>query len=141
MSVTTAKLIDGILTFLTADSSFNSAIGGSASAKGRLGHLEVVQNETFPYAVMTIVSGTPEDTFTSFGERTLVQFDLYESKQAGPRAALDLLDTLKARLHQKRFTVSGSHYMATSFEQYIGPMKEGKTYRVVITFAFEGDDT
>jgi hypothetical protein len=139
MSVATAKVSDGLYTFLTADSTFNTQIGGDASTAGRLRQGFAEENVTFPYAVMSSVSGIPEDTFTKDGMRILIQFDLYEKEAAGMRSAMDLLDTLMARLHRKTFAITGHKFMASLLQNYIGPFKEDKAIRIVATFALEGD--
>ena len=141
MAVVRAKILDGLFTFLTADSTFNTLIGGSASTAGRITSGKAKENEDFPYVVMDTVSDVGNDTFDKDGYLMRIQFDLYESESAGKRACWDILDTLVARLHRKKFTVVDHDQMAAQYDSKLGPFAEGETWRIAADFRIEGYET
>ena len=55
MAVVEVNLVDGIYSHLTADNTFNTVVGGSASVAGRLYHGQGPTDPTAPYAVYFIV--------------------------------------------------------------------------------------
>ena len=140
MAVEVAKILDGLHSYLTADSTFNTQIGGSASIAGRLTTGSVKEDETFPYAAMSLVSHVKNDTFDKPGYLTRIQFDLYESLAAGQRSAMDMLDLLVLRLHRQKFTVASHDQMAAQFDS-MNVIEPGEVWRIVADFLIEGYET
>lgn len=141
MAVVRAKIMDGLFAYLTGDSTFNTLIGGTASIAGRLINGLAKEDETFPYAVMNTISDVKNDTFDKPGYLIRVQFDLYEAKASGVRACWDILDTLVARLHRKKFTVVDHDQMAAQYDTKLGPFSDDRTWRITADFLIEGYET
>lgn len=129
MAVEQAKVMDGINTYLSIDSTFNTALGGSATVRGRfyydtaprIGETTSTGKMQYPYVVFFLISGVYNDTFAKDGYNYRVQFSIFEDKEAGPRACMDITDALRARLHRQGFAVTGHDNMTAREDVPTGP--------------------
>jgi hypothetical protein len=143
VAVKQINVIDGIYTRLTGDSDFNTAIGGSGAAAGRLYYAIAGQDETLPFVVFQVIDSTQFDTFQAEGYEYRVQFSLYDDRDAGPRAVGDLGDDLRARLDTTRFTVTNADQMLAEEDLVIGPymVEDGSVWRLDLQYFIRGLDT
>ena len=80
---------------------FNSTEGGAhnafyTSVSGKLYKERASQDATLPYAVYHIISNVAEYTFTTFFEKTRIQFDLYAPVSDSSSVVEDMYTNLKA---------------------------------------------
>ena len=87
MAVETDKVLDGLYSRLTGDSTFNTAIGGSATVAGRYRFGRAAREETLPYVVGDLISGVPIDAFNVQGFRYRVQFTVVADAPATVKLA------------------------------------------------------
>ena len=115
-------VIEGLYSYLTADSAFNTAIGGSASGAGRLYYVTAPRQTSFPFVTHEVVSNTDEIPMMSEASYSAsIGFAIYETKAAGPRACLDINDKLRERLNRQTFSITGATMMAATLEVERGP--------------------
>ena len=81
-------------------STFSTAIGGRLS-KGR-----DPDGATYPYAVYSVVSDVPENTFREYLERVIIQFSLFSSA-SGSTEIEDMYAYLKALYDDCGFSITG----------------------------------
>lgn len=141
MAVAQANVLDGLYSYLTADSTFNTAIGGSGSAAGRISFGVADFEETLPYVVFNMVSATFADTMDKGGYEYRVQFTAYDDTEAGPRAVADLMDKLRTRLHRQQFSVTGHSNMTAVEDAPRGPFKEDDIWRMDADYFIRGFET
>ena len=141
MAVEIAKVTDGLYARLTADSTFNTAIGGTGSAAGRL-YLDIAPHETaFPYVSFFIISGTAGmEAFDKQGYELRVQFTIWEDEDAGPRACLGVYDALHLRLHGAGFSVTDHNNMTAEQTLLLGPRKEDEVWRIDVDYFIRGHE-
>lgn len=133
MTVLLASIFDDMWDYLTSDSTFNTAIGGSALSRGRLYYDQQAPPDsgpTFPYAMMSIVDEVWDDTFTTQGYDIRVQVTIWDEEDAGPKAVMEHADKLRARIHRQTFTVTGHNNMAAIVDITRGPLKEDDAFRM-----------
>ena len=115
-------VIEALYTYLTADSTFNTAIGGTASSAGRLFYVTSPRQTDFPFVTYEVVSNRDEMPMMSQASYSAsIGFAIYESKAAGPRACLDINDKLRARLNRQTFSITGATMLAATLEVERGP--------------------
>ena len=115
-------VIDGLYTHMTGDSTFNTAIGGDASTAGRIYYVTSPRKTSFPFVTYEVVSNRDEiPTMSDASYAVSVQFAIFESKAAGPRACMDINDKLKARLERATFSITSHTMMAATLEVERGP--------------------
>lgn len=138
MAVELAKFIDGIYSWLTADSTFNTAIGGGATTAGRLRYQLAQRDETMPYCVYTLIDGVPQDTFPKDGVEIRVQFSIYTAKSGGSRAAAVVGDKLRARLKDVHLTVTSHGTWGAEEAAARGPLLDDDAWRIDLDFLISG---
>lgn len=94
------NLLAAIMTKFTG-SDFSTAVGG------RIYLDEAPHGTAFPYAVFSIVAGTPEDTFREDIDDVLVQFSLY-STSPGAAEITGLYADLTALLDRQTLSITGA---------------------------------
>ena len=141
LPVTAVKVLDGLYAYLTADSTFNTAIGGGVATAGRLCYGHAERDTTLPFTVYQIVSSVDGDTMQKDGYDYRVQITAYEDVEAGARAVLDIMDKLRARLHRQRFTVTDHQQMTVSEDTVRGPFREDDAWRIDADYLVKGFET
>lgn len=134
-------VIDSLFTYLTADSTFNTALGGQSSKAGRIWFAQPKRNATFPYCFYDIIDNSAEvDTFADDSYRMRVQFTVYDTATSvkGARTVADIIDKLRARLHRARFTVTGHQQMGAALDNERGPVREEQTWRMDADYMITG---
>ena len=134
-------VIDSLYTHLTGDSTFNTALGGSASVKGRLRFSQPERDLTFPYCFYDIIDDTSElDTFADDSYRMRVQFTVYDqaTTTTGARSVAVIIDKLRARLHRASFSVTGHDQMGAQLDIERGPVREEQTWRMDADYFISG---
>jgi len=115
-------VIEGLYSHMTGDSTFNTAIGGSASAAGRLFYATAPRQTSFPFVTYEVMSNRDEIPMMSQASYSAsVSFVIYETLAAGPRACLDINDKLRARLDRQTFSITGATMLAATLEVERGP--------------------
>ena len=140
MAIAELNIVDGIYSYLTADSTFNTAIGGTASAAGRLYHGQTPTNATptTPYVVYFIIDTVDEDSFDKDGFNISVQFSIWDTKASGARACLDTYDKLHARLHRAIVTMSNIDEMPAELDIKRGPVIDDQYWLIQADYLFRG---
>jgi len=138
LPVTTSNVLDGLYAYLTADSTFNTAIGGDAVTAGRLWYGHAERDTALPFCVYQIVSSVDGDTMQTDGYEYRVQITAYEDVEAGPRATTDIMDKLRARLHRQRFAVVDQTQMTVSEDTLRGPFREDDAWRADADYLVKG---
>ena len=87
-----------------AGSAFSTAVGG------RIFLDEAPDGTEFPYVVLRIVAGSPEDTFTESIEDVLIQFSLF-SASSGAAEITGIHAALKALFDYCTLTITGSTHI------------------------------
>ena len=122
MAVSLVPVIEALYSYLTGDSTFNTAIGGSASAAGKLYYGTVPKDTEFPFVTYEILDNRDEmPTMSEASYSMSIGFLIFESKEAGPRACLDINDKLRARLNRQTFSITGATMLAATLEVDRGP--------------------
>lgn len=132
--VSIEKVGNGLYSFLTADSLFNTEIGGSASAAGRLRAGIAEDNISTPYAVYSFVSDVFWDTFAQEGAQIRVQISCYRDQEDGSNEIAKLGDMLRDRLHRADLTISGHEPLTVEFDIARGPFREDELWRYDFDF-------
>jgi hypothetical protein len=119
---TLVPVIEALYSYLTADSTFNTAIGGDASTAGRLFYVTSPRETSFPFVTYEVISNRDEMPLMSEASYSAsVGFAIYETKAAGPRACLDINDKLRTRLNRQTFAITGATMLAATLEIERGP--------------------
>ena len=92
------NLLTAIMTKCTG-SALSTAVGG------RIFLDEAPEGSEFPYVVFSIISGTPQDTFSEKIEETLIQFSLY-SISSGAAEITAMYAALKTLLDGQLLTIT-----------------------------------
>lgn len=138
MAVSEKTISDAFYTYLTADSSFNTAIGGTSSTAGRLYLSLAPRDADFPFVVMTFISGVTFDTMPKDGYSYRIQFAAFEDEGGGPRGCMDILDALRARLHRTRVSPTGYRELAVREDVPLAPFFNEKTWQQSVDYIAEG---
>ena len=132
-------VIEGLYSYLTGDSTFNTAIGGSASSAGRLYYSLAPKGTSFPYATFQVISNT--DALAPMAQEaysSTIQISIFETYEAGPRACLDINDKLRARLNRETFSITGATMMAATMAIERGPMHVDESYMQAVDYLVRG---
>ena len=124
MALTSKTILGGLYTHLTGDSTFNTAVGGTASTAGRIWFGLAKAGEAMPYCVMSEVSSGTFDTMGAAGLESRVSFQLVSDAPGGPADCVDLADKLRVRLDNATFTASGHEVLPAVLEDEVGPIRE-----------------
>jgi len=130
VAVSQVNVFTGFYTYLTADSTFNTAMGGGVATAGRIWYSHVERDETLPFAAVDLISSVDADTMQKDGYDYRVQVTIYDDGEAGPLAVMGHLDKLRTRLHRQRFSVTGHQQMTVSEDTVRGPFREDDAWRV-----------
>ncbi len=123
------KVAEGLFSHLTGDSGFNSSIGGSDIAAGRLYYGQAQEDAAMPYVVFFAVDNREENsTMSAAAYAVSVQFTIVEEYAAGPRSCLDIADKLRARLNRSTFAITDHTMMAATLEIERGPTASDRAY-------------
>jgi hypothetical protein len=77
-----------------------------ADVAGRVFLDEAPEGTQFPYVVVSIVSGTPDDTFTEKLDEVFIQFDLFSTSKSVSEIA-DMYADLKTLYDGTTLTITG----------------------------------
>mgnify|MGYP006404495023 FL=1 len=122
MAVSLVPVIEALYSYLTGDSTFNTSIGGSSSAAGKLYYGMAPKDTEFPFVAYEILDNRDEmPTMSQASYSMSVGFLIFESKEAGPRACLDINDKLNARINRQTFSITGHTMLAATLEVERGP--------------------
>ena len=139
MALTLVPVVEGIYSHLTGDSTFNTAVGGSASAAGRLFYGLAPRETDFPFCVYTVVRNRDEMPLLSEASYAVtVQLIMVESKEAGPRARMDINDKLRARLDRQTFAITGHTMLAAALEVERGPTEDDEAFVQTADYLIRG---
>ncbi len=138
-AIDVANVLDGFYSRMTAHSDFNTSLGGSASAAGRLVLGQARADETMPYAIYNLISVDPFDAFDRDGYEALVQLAIYTDAESSTGRACEVIaDEARERIHRQSFTIT-NHANATGYAgQTRGPIREGNAWRTDIDFTLQG---
>jgi hypothetical protein len=131
-------VLQGLYNHLTGNNTFNTAIGGDSSTAGRLFFGRAAKGTAYPYATYTVVSIVDDSNMTQDGYSARVQFDIWESESAGPRACLDVCDALRAELHKETFTVTNITQMKSVLALEIAPVPDDKSWHSISDYTIAG---
>ncbi len=91
MTASAQDVVEAVFTRLTADNTFNTSMGGSASIKGRIYHQIALQNDALPLCVFDVVDVRVRRAFVAAGTKIIYEFDLhfdiFVSRASGTAAA------------------------------------------------------
>lgn len=141
MAVTTGNILNGLYAYLTADSTFNTSIGGDASTAGRIRYGLADQEEDAPYVVYDVIDDTfaGTETFDKQGFHMRVQFRIYGDPHTDPADLMDVEDNLRARLHRAApFAVTGHKITGSVRDQMRGPFREEDVWRIDADYMIDG---
>lgn len=131
MAVVEQDLVgDALYTYLTGNSTFNTAMGGDATTAGRVDLGYAQADRSMPYCVVTFIDGIAAGTMANDGLEFRIQLDIWDDLEAGPAAIAGHMDKLRLRLDRQRLTIT-SHNAITSEEDIVrGPLREQEAWRV-----------
>ena len=141
MAVATSNVLDGLFSHLTGDSTFNTAVGGTASSAGRIRYGLADQEETAPYVGFDLIDDTfaGTETFAKQGFHMRVQFRIYGGPHTDPSDLMDVEDKLRARLHRASpFSVTGHTVTGSVRDQMRGPFREEDVWRIDADYMIDG---
>lgn len=139
MAIALADFTDALYSRLTGNSTFNTAMGGTASTAGRIRMDWIEEDSDLPYCAFTIVSSddwSAGGANGKDGDDVTVQFSIWDKGQLGPRAVAAHLDKLHARLARGRFTPSNQEVLTPLRLQTRGPFKDDLLWRVDADYRF-----
>jgi hypothetical protein len=129
MALSRATILAALHTHLTADSTFNTAMGGDAVTAGRIRYDHVSEDETLPYAVATVTSDVFWDAMDKQGTQMRLSVQIYEDQAVGLTVLLGHVDKLMARMHEAVPTIASHAPLTVQFDVAIGPIMEGELWR------------
>tara|TARA_Y100001973_G_C5209184_1_gene344087 strand:- start:17572 stop:18003 length:432 start_codon:yes stop_codon:yes gene_type:complete len=139
MAISLVPVIEGLYSHLTGDSTFNSAIGGSASSAGKLYYGLAPKDTSFPFVAYTVTRNRDEMPVLSEASYAVtVQFVIVESREAGPRACMDINDKLRLRLDRQTFAITGLTMLAAALEVERGPVDDDEAYVQTVDYLIRG---
>lgn len=136
-AIQTTDILVGLDNHLVGDSTFNDAIGGSASTEGRLWLGQAPANETLPYAVSNVIDWVDMNAMDQDGVELRVQISVYVSRaDATPDDLTDIVDDLLDRMQRTTsITIANNHVTTTPhFEVMRGPLYDDTTIRMDVDF-------
>ena len=133
------KVAAGLYSHLTADSGFNTSIGGDGSTAGRLYYGQAPEDTQMPFVVFFAIDNREENsTMSAAAYAVSVQFSIVEEYAAGPRSCLDITDKLRARLNRSTFAITGHTMMAATVEIERGPTPSDRAYLQTCDYLVRG---
>lgn len=99
-----------IALFTAIYSAFDAATTLKAALSGGLHRNEAPQETAYPYAVMFIVSNTPDDTLTEDGEDIQLQFNIFSESDSQLMTIFGLLDAV---YNKGALTITGYDHIMT----------------------------
>jgi hypothetical protein len=138
MTVAHADVYDALYSHLTANSTFNTSLGGDASTAGRLAWGRSLPDDAFPRAVLTIVDGGNFDAFDKDGFDVRIQVSIWGDEAGGARAVQVIGDQLMARLNGASVSATGHQIITPISDVLRGPYIEEETWRVDMDFIIQG---
>jgi hypothetical protein len=67
-----------------------------------------------------------------------VEFEIVETKEAGPRACMDINDKLRDRLNRQSFTITGASMLAATLGVERGPVNVDQAYVQTVDYLIRG---
>jgi hypothetical protein len=139
MAVTLTPVVEAIYAHLTGDSNFNTAIGGTASSSGRLFYGTAPKGAAFPFCVYQVTQSRDElQAMSEASYAVSVQFSIFETKEAGPRACMDINDKLRTRLNRQTFSITGHTMLAAALEVERGPQDVDEAFFQQVSYLIRG---
>ena len=135
MAVEQAQIMDGLYSWLTAASTFNTAVGG------RVRQGQADPEETLPYCVLTVVSMGDFHAMDKSGTTLRIQVDVYDVEGDGPRSLMAIWDTLMLRLDRAIVTATGHELIPAFLDNARGPLLEDQAWRISGDFLISGFET
>ena len=141
MALDQQDIMDAIYTRLSGDHEFNTALGGTDSAAGRIYDTEAPANRrgaepistsVLPLCLFTLISGIPIPTFDDSDLwRMILQVDLFGIRGVtnGVKAVRDIADHLLARLDRVSLSVTGFNKVAAFNQDQGAPVIEEDVIR------------
>jgi hypothetical protein len=125
-----ADILAALYTRLTGDSTFNTLLGGSASAAGRVWYGIAGERETSPYAAYEVVDNVPDlDTFDKDSYRMRVQISIFSHRRTdGPEDVGDIADALRERIMRVVLTVTDHEQLDMRVLQERGPFVDNEEW-------------
>lgn len=133
-----ADIVAGLYTYISADSAFNTAVGGDASTAGRIRYARAQKGETYPYVVFHLISFVGNNTMATDGYSARFQFDIWESEEAGPRACMDVADALRSRLSRAVYAITNHEQTQMRMDNELPPVLEETAWRQVCDYVAQG---
>jgi hypothetical protein len=146
MSDAQQNMIEGLMTRLTADSAFNTAIGGDANTAGRIydgAPPEAVASadadDPFlsvprPFATVSVVADDDVLTFDGDDIDADVQIDIYADADGGAKALRTIGGDLYDRLHHASFNVTGYNGAVAQSRSRGAIASEGRLLRLTANY-------
>jgi hypothetical protein len=137
-AIDTTEILTDIYSFMVADSSFNTSIGGDASTNGRLWWDKAEPDETLPYAVMTAVDWVKANVMATDGCVLRLQVAVYVDEASSTAAALTaIIDNLLDRMQRASITITNHENTTPAFDIMRGPVYDDDTIRMDADFLLE----
>ena len=139
MAASLVNVIEGLYTWMTSDSTFNTAIGGSAGSAGRLFYGLAPSKTQFPFVTYEVVQNRDElPTMSEASYAVIVRFSIWETREAGPRACMDINDKLRSRLDRQTFSITGATMLAAALEVERGPSNLEQAFSQRVDYLIRG---
>ncbi len=139
MAVDLANIMVGVFDHLTADSTFNTAMGGNDSTAGRIRFGSARDNETWPYTVIHVISMVPMNASVKDGYSIRVQFSIFEKlEDDSPEDIINDYDALTARLTRTAVSAGGHETMKPRQDITRGPFRVDEAWQIDADWIYEG---
>tara|TARA_R110000824_G_scaffold157256_2_gene330689 strand:+ start:95 stop:523 length:429 start_codon:yes stop_codon:yes gene_type:complete len=139
MAISLVNVVGGLYTWLTTDSDFNTAIGGSSGVAGRLYYGLAPKGAALPLVMYEVTANRDEiPTMSEASYAVTVEFEIVETKEAGPRACMDINDKLRDRLSRQTFTITGATMLAAALGVERGPVNVDQAYVQTVDYLIRG---
>jgi hypothetical protein len=138
MTVEQTDILNGVESYATKNSDFNTAIGGGANTPGRLRYAKARRNETRPYVTYISVDMLAADSFEDDGFDARIQFSIYGRESAGPEGVCSIADKLRARMNGAKLSISDHRAYAMEEIDTRGPLFDDEAWRVDVDFSLRG---
>ena len=106
-------------------SSITSLLGKDPSGNPALGHFKVPQGSTYPTVTYFAVINTQGDTFTEWGNDTLIQIDVWSDSNSAVESG-EIVEAIAAQMDDKALSISG-YNNAKSIRQNTRLLYESET--------------
>jgi len=139
MALSLVPVVEALYVYMTADSDFNTAIGGDASTAGSMYYSTAPNGSAFPFVVYEVTANRDElQCLSEASYAVSVTFTIFETKAAGPRACMDINDKLRTRLDRTTFSITDHTMLAATLEVERGPQDVDEAFFQQVSYLIRG---